>query len=244
MAVTSDKPAPYCPPSAVIEIIERYRARGLPLPVTSEVLGRAGISESLIPRTLQGLQTLDLIDDAGQPTATFEGIRTASESEYKERLVNWLNSAYSEVVIFVDPATADETAVRDAFRTYIPIGQQPRMVTLFMGLWAAAGVRPEKNTLPRATRPQRIATVARSPRAAVPASAKTALQQKLARAMQHNTDLPEPIAGMLTRLPPNGSGWTQIDRDKFLSTFGTVLDFCFPIVTQAARDAEDKDGED
>ena len=31
----------------------------------------------------------------------------------------------------------------DAFRSYKPVGQQARMVTLFMGLFAAAGVRPE-----------------------------------------------------------------------------------------------------
>jgi hypothetical protein len=42
--------------------------------------------------------------------------------------------------------------------------------------------------------------------------------------------VPAPLAGLLSTLPPEGGGWTQNQRDKFVATFGTVLDFCFPIV--------------
>jgi len=48
--------------------------------------------------------------------------------------------------------------------------------------------------------------------------------------------IPEPLTGLLARLPSE-LGWTQADRDKFLKTFGTVLDFCFPIVTKDTLDA-------
>jgi Family of unknown function (DUF5343) len=142
MPVTGDTPAPYAPTTAIVGLIERHRQKGLP-PVNDDVLARAGISASLISRTLQAMETLDLIDDQGKPTPTLEGLRLASESEYKQRLADWLRSAYADALSFVDPATDDEIKIRDAFRSYKPTGQQPRMVTLFTGLFAAAGVRPE-----------------------------------------------------------------------------------------------------
>jgi len=42
--------------------------------------------------------------------------------------------------------------------------------------------------------------------------------------------LPPAIAGLLASLPKEGEGWTQDRRDKFVNTFGAVIDFCFPIV--------------
>ncbi len=144
VSVTADKPAPYATSSSIIDLIERYRNRGLPSPVTTDVLLRAGTSDSLVSRTLYALQALDLIDEQGMPTKTLEGIRLAPESEYKQRLAQWLQSAYADVLKFVDPAVDDETKVRDAFRSYNPVAQQPRMITLFLGLLAAAGMVAER----------------------------------------------------------------------------------------------------
>lgn len=150
--VSASAPAPYAPAAAILEVIRRHRSRGL-ASVNAEVLARGSIvSDSLIPRTLQTLKTLDLIDDDGQPTETFEGLRLAPEAEFASRIGQWLNVAYADVVKHVDPDTADETALRDAFRTYTPIGQQPRMVSLFVGLYAAAGIGREKDSAPRAVR--------------------------------------------------------------------------------------------
>jgi Family of unknown function (DUF5343) len=95
MPVTSTAPAPYAPASAVIELIRRHRNRGLPTPVNADVLARASISGSLIPRTLQALQTLDLIDDNGTLTAVLEGIRLAPEAEYRQRVADWLRATYA-----------------------------------------------------------------------------------------------------------------------------------------------------
>jgi hypothetical protein len=150
--VTSDKPAPYAPASSIVDLIERYRNRGLPSPVNADVLLRAGISQSLVSRTLYALQVLDLIDEQGAPTKTFEGIRLAPEAEYKQRLSEWLQGAYADVLKFVDPTADDETKVRDAFRSYQPMGQQSRMITLFLGLLAAAGMTAERQ---RSSQPRR-----------------------------------------------------------------------------------------
>lgn len=151
--VTLDKPAPYATSTAVLELIDRHRNKGLPAPVNADVLARSGISESLIPRTLQALQALDLIDEQGNRTKTLEGIRLAPEAEFRSVLSEWLKSAYADVLQFLDPATATEADIRDAFRKYNPIGQQARMITLFQGLMTAAGMMPsDKEALPRRPR--------------------------------------------------------------------------------------------
>lgn len=138
MPVTANAPAPYAPTTAIVGLIERHRQKGLPSPVNEDILGRAGISGSLISRTLQALATLDLIDEQGRPTPTMEGLRLTPEAEYKQRLEDWLRSAYADVLAFVDPATEEDVRIHDAFRSYKPAGQRARMVTLFMGLFAAA----------------------------------------------------------------------------------------------------------
>lgn len=238
MPVTTASAAPYAPASAILDIIKRYRAKGLPVPITAEVLGRASVSDSLIPRTLQALQTLDLIDAQGAPTGTLEGLRLAPESEFKQRLAEWLNAAYADVLQFIDPATADEVMVRDAFRSYNPIGQQPRMVTLFIGLYAAAGVGPQKDAQPRTSRPS--ARVARTQTAAAPTSAvrKTSAGRGAPADAAITGTVPAALAGLLASLPPEGRGWTAERRNKFVTTFSAVLDFCFPIVEREATDAE------
>jgi len=239
MAVTIDKPSPYAPASAILDLIERHRNRGLPSPINAEVLGRAGIADSLIPRTLQALQVVDLVDEQGRPTAVFEGFRLAKEDEYKPRLQEWLKAAYADVFSFVDPTVDDETEIRDAFRSYQPVGQQGRMVTLFQGLCAAAGLVPEKKAAQvRLPSSRSRAEVVKRLVQKTPARAAANLAKPSANEV---AGLPAALAGMLTTLPPDGQGWSQDKRDSFMKTFGTVLDFCFPIVESGtARGQEEQ----
>jgi len=226
MAVTPDAPAPYAPAKAVLVVINRYRG-GLPAPLTAQVLARAGITDSLIPRTLQALQTLDLIEENGAATQTLESLRRAPEPEFQQRLGEWLNSAYADVRRYVDPATATESQILDAFRSYNPVGQRPRMVTLFSGLYAAAGIRAVERQA-RTSRATRIL-------------ARVGQQQPRQRSDVHPrierdapasitlVALPRALEGLLATLPPNGGGWTKARRDSFMATFGAVLDYCIPI---------------
>lgn len=233
MPVTADQPAPYAPASAVLDLVARHRNKGLQSPVDADVLARSGISDSLIPRTLQALRALDLIYEDGRPSEVLEGIRLAPESEYKQRLTEWLTAAYSDALAYVDPATDDEVAIRDAFRKYTPTGQQARMVTLFMGLFTAAGVMPErvKAAPPRKTSQHTVAkprAAAAPPQRRVPAPQNPTVQTTAGH-------LPPALAGLLASLPANGDGWTQARRDVFLSTFGAVVDFCFPVVADEPK---------
>jgi hypothetical protein len=58
-----------------------------------------------------------------------------------------------------------------------------------------------------------------------------------------SSGLPQALAGLLSNLPPEGQGWTQEKRDKFIDTFGVVLDFCFPINEDEAVEAGAEEAE-
>lgn len=239
MAVTNDRPAPYTSPKAVLDIIGRYRSRGLPSPIDADVLARSGaVPDSLIPRTLQALQTLDLIDDKGAPTNTFESLRLAPENEYPAALADWLRAAYADVFSFVDPANDDVTRIHDAFRSYNPMGQRHRMVTLFTGLCTAAGLMPERETQPR---PGTAATTRH--RNTRPSAAHSRRKASPQRKPNLATDgIPAPLAGLLATLPSPETGWTITKRDRFVAAFQSVLDFCIPIVDADEADQPLEDG--
>ena len=227
MAVTQDKPAPYAPASAILEIIQTHRRKGL-TSFTADVLQRVGVSDSLIPRTQHALQSLDLVDEKGKPTPVLEGLRLAAESELKDRLSEWLKVAYADVLTVVDP-TDEETRIRDAFRTYNPVGQQPRMSSLFLGLAAAAGMAGDKSA-PSQRRPrQAFAPIRKPPREVengFSASVK-AVKSVAGGGSGGQPQLPLPLAGLLSSLPPEGGSWTRARRDKFIETFEAVIDFCY-----------------
>lgn len=242
MPVTIDQPAPYAPASAILDLIERHRNKGLPPVVDADVLLRAGVSDSLVPRTLQALKILDLLTEDGRPSQVFEGIRLAPTSEYQQRLAEWLNAAYADALSFVDPATDDEVAIRDAFRKYIPTGQQSRMVTLFMGLFIAAGVMPPRQKASAASgaaKSIRRATTAKVVKSVVPVPVKP---EKIAHSPVLPQGIPPALAGLLASLPGDGR-WTQAQRDKFMTAFPVVLDFSFEVVPEPdlAQNSENGD---
>jgi hypothetical protein len=226
MPVSSEQSAPYAPASAILSIVDRQRTKGLPPIVDSEVLARAGISDSLNSRTLQALIVLDLLTEDFKPSETFERIRLAPQSEYQAALGDWLKSAYADVLQYVDPATDTEEKVRDAFRSYKPIGQQARMVTLFTSLFAAAGISSEKT---RQTTPRLKPTTQGKPRENVSGKKLAPKQLVVTPVEQHQSSLPPAIQGLLASLPKEGESWTSKRRDAFHTTFGAVIDFCFPI---------------
>jgi len=215
----------------VLTLVEKHRSRGLPTPIDAAVLERAGIPVSLIPRTLQALQTLDLITENGSPTEVLEGLRLAPEAEYKKRLAEWLTDTYADALQFVDPATASETDIRDAFRKYQPTGQQSRMVSLFIGLFTAAGVMPPRQQAPRKPGNGGVARVATpTVRARKPSSPPPPRYPGGGETGQvHIVGLPPALSGLLQSLPASGQGWTQERRNAFVATFEAVIDFCFPI---------------
>jgi hypothetical protein len=214
------------------------------------VLTRAGVTDSLNSRTLQALQALDLIDDDGRPTHVFEGLRVAPEAEYKSRMGDWLHAAYADALKFVDPATATETQIHDAFRSYRPPGMRDRMVTLFLGLFEAAGIAPEKKrrSSPKPANGSSVRPAKPSRAPIQPSPPPPSPQDHVGR--RHDprmTGLPPAIAGLLASLPQDGQSWTKPERDRFVHTFQAVLDFCYPVTTgkmQSMSTLEEEDCDD
>lgn len=233
MPVTSDQPGPYPTKASVLSFLDRYRNRGMQKPINSDVLGRSGVSESLIPRTLLALQTLDLIDDQGNPTEVLEGLRLSPESEYQQNMQAWLKGTYADVFLYVDPSVDDEASIRDAFRSYQPIGQQGRMVALFIALCTAAGLRPEST---EEKKPKSASTSRKNP--GRPRKKKPPLDDF------NLHGVPSAISGLMQSLPVEGSGWTTEKRRSFITTFEAVLDFCFPVVTVEEQSSESEQQND
>jgi hypothetical protein len=166
-----------------------------------------------------------------------QGLQRAGEADLPKKMQDWLNEAYSDVLRFVDPATATENTIRDAFRSYDPVGQQPRMVSLFVGLYRLAGVRAQGRAAP-----VKSSTVARPRPATARATSRSAISAK------HKTPpVPEfsglhpMLVALLQDLPAPGTGWTQERRDKVAKMFPTVLDFAFPIVEEQEDDEQEGD---
>lgn len=236
MALQSGGPAPYAPPAAVIEILMRYRDRGLQTPITTDVIERAGVPESLSQRTLQALRLLGFIQKDGNPSEEIERLARLPEDEWRKGMQDLLVATYSEVWSFVDPAKDSIDRIRDAFRMYNPRGQQERMVTLFLGLceWAgvdvSAAVASKKkagNGPQERKRPGGSAT--KMP--VVKVSTKNALQKRQSKTSDDPlTNLPPGLVGLLQQIPASEKGWLKGNRDAFLTAFTAVLDFTIPVV--------------
>jgi hypothetical protein len=249
MAVSKESPGPYAPTSTIMDFVSRYRDRGLATPITTEVLLRAGVAESLAPRVMAALVTLELITEDGQPTETLEQLRRAPEADFKVRLGAWLTGVYNDVFSFVNP-DADEQSIRDAFRSYNPVGQQTRMVSLFIGLCRAAGLRKDEQSAAPRTTPR---PVTRKP-AVGNMQGKARMTLKSSGTMHNATPgttkhaqipgLPAPLVALLSKLPAEGAMWTQAERNKFEQAFKAMLDFSYEIGEQQGADGDTGGGDE
>ena len=157
MPLQPNSSAPYTTSAAITAVLDAWRVRGFSVPVSVDTLIRAGVSESLGRRTLQSLVSLELVDESGNPTATFDAFKaTRGEDEYKARFQEWLRSLYADVLQYTIPSVDSPERVAEAFRTYEPAGQRRAMAALFIGLWKYGGLPvPEGGSLNRVARPAR-----------------------------------------------------------------------------------------
>lgn len=245
MTIEAGSNAPYAPPTAVVELLSRYRDRGLSVPITTDVVERAGVSPTLSRRTVQTLKLLGFIDNEGMPSSELEAMSRAPEGQYKQMLGEYLAGVYKEVFAFADPATDPYDRVRDAFRSFDPRGQQDRMVTLFLGLLEFAGVDISAAVASR----KRTDTAADKKKAtgstkkAAGASTGTKADKKGSTGQSappaDSGVLPPGLVGLLQQIPRDGKPWTTERRDAFLAAFRAVLDFTIPIGNEADAQAED-----
>ena len=247
MVLRAGGQAPYTTSQAATTVVDWFRDRAPSGPINAEAIMRAGVQESLAPRTISSLRLLDLIDKEGAPSEQFLDFqRIRGEDEYRTRLQEWLRGVYGEVLEYCDPSQDSYERVVEAFRGYQPQGQRRAMAALLLGLWRYAGLpvaSPPK--APTGASSQRPRPQPRAPKAKATTPINTASRLEGAFPSQGG-GLPAGLLGLLHQVPQGGNGWSKATRDNFLAAFTAVLDFSVPIVEpSSAPETEDDDvGED
>jgi hypothetical protein len=234
MPIQPNGPAPYTPAATILSVVDRARDRGLPNPVSKDVLIRSGVAETLVPRTFHALQLLELINEEGAWTENLESLRRAPESELQTRFAEIVRVVYGDAFQYIDPSKDSATAIRDAFRSYKPHGQQERMVMLFLGLCQRAGILTEESPAKVASREVRPKSrvISMTPQT----KPKPKSKPDASAPAIGNGNLPPPLAGLLATLPQ--SGWTKNERERFVTAFNAMLDYVIPIRAESTLEEE------
>lgn len=226
--------APYAPGGVLVDLIRRHRNQGLPRPVDAGLLGRLGVSESLVPRSLAALRQLEFIDDDGNATEIFDSFKLGSETEYKERLGRHLREVYGEVFdVIGDLAAASPEQIETAFRGFDPHGQRPRMVVLFLSLCQEAGlvedvVRARSSSMSRRSpNSQKKPDALRSPRKPPQGEPSEQVHPDSPAPRLPVSDVDPLIAAYVAKLPPAGSVWPTTAREKYLAALSGIFDIVY-----------------
>jgi Family of unknown function (DUF5343)/IclR helix-turn-helix domain len=221
--------APYAAAANLLTLIRRRREGRLPEVLSLSELQRLGIPEGSTSRVLATLVFLGLVEEEGRQTANFARLGRATNDEYPKVLAEILQAAYHRVFEVVDPATANDVQLGDAFRCYQPEAQRRRMVALFVALAREAGVIPGGPIEPRTRRKSgasKPVPPARTVDSAIP-------RTNPAPTFDHQADY-RLLVGLLDQLPADAK-WTKEKRDRWLQAVTANLDLLIEIAPVATE---------
>ena len=218
--------APYASPNSVIDLIHRLRDAGLPDPLTLDGLGLVGVSPSMVSPTLRSFKFLGIVDDDGQKLPAYQRLSVATSEEYPGVLADVVKSAYSDVFNIVDPGKHDADQVEDAFRQYIPQKQRRRMVRLFLGLCAEAGLAPEQ---PKRRRGQGTVRSTTRPTETVHPDRQPNVPQDPPPVASAPNNATEVLVGSFVAQLPDSGEWTRDHRERWLRAVESAVDLMIAV---------------
>ena len=213
---------PYTPPSNVVAILQRLRARNLPDRIDNEYLRDAGIPEGTVTRTLFALRFLGLIDEGGLLNKPLKSIQTSTNEEYQAILSGLIREAYKEVFSVVDPAQDSQDKILNVFRRYTPASQRSRMVIFFLGMCREAGI-PTLD-IPK-TRSMGAAKVTTETPKRTDAKGAGAVSRREKTSI---TGIDPALEGLMRTLPAPGAPLSPERRKQWLDMAEATLRFVYP----------------
>lgn len=240
-----DRFAPYCPPATLLQVLKAYRKRDVPDVIEKPLLVQLGVPQGLVNRTWQALDFLGLIEADGTTTKEFKALRYANDDDYPAAFRAILEKAYAQIFSVLDPATASEVQLNNAFHPYSPLGQRSRMVTLFLGLCAEAGIQTAIAARSRSTQAESGKKTA--PRRVGPAAALSRpTARKIGRPSSFAVGEDAALVAWFQTRPDPKTVWPTESRERWVKTLMAIVDGIYADVPadawQTAEGEEEEDG--
>lgn len=214
--------APYCPPATLQLVLKTYRKRDVPDALDKPLLIQIGVPDGLLNRTWQALVFLGLIDADGTTTKEFKALRYATDDDYPNAFRAILEKAYAQIFSVLDPATATEVQLNNAFHPYSPLGQRSRMVTLFLGLCQEAAIPVSVTPRSRTTQAEAGKAKPAARRGGTPAAPLA--RMRVGRPPTFPTGEDAALVAWFNTRPEPGVVWPAQVREKWNKTLMAIID--------------------
>jgi Family of unknown function (DUF5343) len=238
-STTTTAGMPYMSWGSFENLIDRFARDGMPPRIDRSIV--AG-SEGQKTQVLNGLRWLELIEEDGSPTATFDQIVKAEDRSAE--LGKLLREKYARQITLGEQ-NASQRALDESFQPLT--GETARKAASFYLKAAKYAGLPTSPyfKVPRTRRAK--------PASAGKTGAKSKGQTGAGGGRSRDTGLDQvnglhpAVAGLLKDLPREGGGWASDDaRDAFLTTFEALVKYAIPVTGEVPTSdvADDELAED
>lgn len=233
---------PYMSFKTLNSFVDRLNSSTTPPVIDKSVLSNmSGSGRSALMSALRYLQLVDGEDVVQDSLRNL--VKAYKTDTWKAVLYDTLKGPYNEIVKDLDLKTGTDAQLQKAFKINggVEGHMQINAIRFYLSFLKEAGIpysphfgmrRATPKSATRKIKPHRTSGKMKPP----PLNDDGAL-----------SGLPAPIIGLLKTLPAINTGWTKDRRELFLTTFGAVMDFCYPIVEAEQPlqiDEDDSDKED